>query len=79
MKNSVTPKDNESAMNSSRIERMKIELAYVSNNLAKLKGFLNAEAFAKLPAIEKHDLIEQSQHMENYAWVLQRRLRRAEE
>lgn len=44
----------------------------------KLRLFLMTPAFAELPAIDQRDLKNQADCMEEYVWVLAKRIQRAE-
>lgn len=56
------------------VERVKLELAELTEKLNKLDEFITSEHFTGLAIDEQNLLVEQSRYMENYADVLVRRL-----
>lgn len=59
------------------VERMVKELEELTERTNKLATFIGSEKFKGLPAMDQHDLKEQHTAMENYAWHLTARMKRA--
>lgn len=58
-------------------ERMLAEMDELTQRTEKLRVFLSTATFASLVPREQHDLKQQLNYMENYAWHLGNRIRRA--
>ena len=56
------------------LDRMQKELEELSEKVSKLNVFLRSEGFAKIPEIERQDLVEQHLYMSNYQGILARRI-----
>ena len=52
------------------------ERTELEGKIHKLKAFMGTKQYEGLCCREQHDLKEQLYHMENYSWVLLRRLKR---
>jgi hypothetical protein len=57
-------------------QRLLVEQSELLTKTENLKGFLSTPAFKELPVTDRVDLTEQSQHMERYLKVLDRRVTR---
>nr|WP_244832341.1 Gp49 family protein [Caballeronia sp. TF1N1] len=59
------------------LERLNAEVQFEENKLLKLTAFVATEKFSQLPSADQRDLIAQKNCMEEYVWLLKKRIRRA--
>lgn len=65
--------------NESWLHRVLDERVELEKKVNALRLFLGSGAAEKLSSVAQADLREQLYHMESYLWVLQRRIRSAEQ
>ncbi|MFP3556437.1 Gp49 family protein [Paraburkholderia sp. SIMBA_049] len=59
------------------LDRLKVEAEELEAKWGKLRLFIATPEFSNLNSLEQKDLKEQADHMEDYLWVLKRRIKRA--
>jgi hypothetical protein len=59
------------------LDRLKVEAEELEARWGKLRLFIATPEFSNLNSLEQKDLKEQAAHMEDYLWVLKRRIKRA--
>jgi hypothetical protein len=60
------------------LDRLKVEALELGEKWVKLKTFIQSPEYQALPERERLDLVKQSSAMEDYHWILSRRIGRAE-
>jgi hypothetical protein len=60
------------------VDRLRAELAHETEKFEKLLAFLGSDHFTKLAKADQRDLLAQKPVMEEFCWLLGKRLKRAE-